>query len=236
MAKGNPWMKFQVLEPSINEDRVFWKAPYPKSAEKLTILASFYQRHIECLQQRFSLSYEVWIWTGPCLLLSILLANVWERWLMEATITAVKPFLMDILKSRHVVKLKKKNLQCGVSLYLGVILSGSLKCRHLHIPSGHVHWQYLTTTRQMHIYLTHKTVCHCCWIWWLDSLSIINYRNSFLLIFPSSVHAIQQEFCKHSFMGCIMSIHWHTYQNIPTKSKHIFTVDLQQRSLWCPLY
>ena len=35
---------------------------------------------------------------------------------MEATITTVKLFLMDIIKSRHVVKLDK-NLQSGVIFY-----------------------------------------------------------------------------------------------------------------------
>ena len=35
---------------------------------------------------------------------------------MEATITAVKPFLMDILKSRHIVKLQKKSALWSESL------------------------------------------------------------------------------------------------------------------------
>ena len=57
---------------------------------------------------------------------------------MEVTITAVKPFLMTFSKGDMLLNWKKKSAVWSESLF-GVILSGSLKSRHLHIPNGHVH-------------------------------------------------------------------------------------------------
>ena len=87
--------------------------------------------------------------------------RVWKQWPMEATITSVKLFLFNIL----CIRLDIKSVLWSESL-LGIILSSSLKCDTsiLHIQDMYTNKYLETTTRQMLIYPSHKTVCHCCWI------------------------------------------------------------------------